>query len=105
MPVLGKPLLVEQLVHVGLSCVDCAPYWCFYLAELVLMFLHLFNLNLLNVLTDLFGKKVAKLIAYLMTIVEISSQLVGVITFTNKDVFVTPFSDLNRQSKYLFPFS
>lgn len=105
MAILGKSILVKQLMHVGLSRIDRAANRSFDVTKLILLLLHLLDLNLLDILSDLLSKKVAKLIADLMAIVELPSQLVRVIAFTNEYVLVTPFSDLDRQSQNLFPFS
>jgi hypothetical protein len=56
-----------------------------------------FKLQLLNVLSDLFGEKFLQLWTNTMFCRKFSSQVIWVITFEYKDVIVLPLADFDRK--------
>ena len=94
-------LRAKQLLDIGLGGVLCAPDRALNIGELVLLLLHLLNLHLLNVLSDLLGQQVSQLVPDLMPGVKSLRQLIRIVTLADEDVLASAFADLNSQSQDL----
>ena len=62
----GNQLRVEQLMNVRLASVYATTDRPFNMRQFILLLLHLLNLHLLNVLSDLLCKQIFQLVTYLV---------------------------------------
>ena len=95
----GNQLRVEQLMNVRLASVYATTDRPFNMRQFILLLLHLLNLHLLNVLSDLLCKQIFQLVTYLVPGVKLLRQGVGVVTFADEYVLASPFTDFDRQSQ------
>lgn len=90
-------VLIEELLYIGLTLVNCTADRTFDMRKIILSLFHLFNLNLMNILTDLFCQKIAQLITDVISLVKLNSQHIRIITLTDKNILASTFTNFNRQ--------
>ena len=96
-------LRAEQLLHIGLSGILSASDRSLNMGQLIiLLFLHLLDLHLLNVLSYLFREQLSQLIPNLMPRVKLPGQLIRVIALANQNVLASPLADLDCQRQDFF---
>ena len=88
-------------MHISLCGIYSTTDRALNVRQLVLLFLHLFNLHLLNVLSDLLSQKIFQLVSDLVSSIKLLRQVVWVITLTDENVLATSFTNLYRQSQNL----
>jgi len=98
--------VAEELLHVGLGGVLESTRRTFDVAEVFMLVMLVFELleqDLLNVLSDLLRQEVSQLGANLIPVIEVSSQLEGIVALADKDVFAASLANLNSQGEDLLP--
>ena len=86
-------LLRLDLLSLGLLRLDLLRL------DLLCLVLELLNLKLVDVLADLFGQELLKLLSNAVFVREIASQLIWIVSFPDQDVVIVAVANLNSESQ------